>query len=102
LTVESLVEAGKEMARNPCARIAAHIQNAEIDGRRVELQILEFPEFCLNGVLISSDTLGNPFLRFLLENIAILDTDQLGINLMNRGRKKEAKDFDLWMRNRRS
>jgi len=101
-TVGSLGEAWKEMGRNPCARIAAHIQNAQIDRRKVELQLLDFEEFCLNRVLISSGTLGNPFVRYLLENIAILDTDRQGINLMSRGRMKEAKDFDHWMQKQKN
>ncbi|MGC2299177.1 MAG: hypothetical protein WA476_10270 [Acidobacteriaceae bacterium] len=101
-TVDSFGEAWKEMARDPCARIAAHIQTAETDRRRVELQLLDFEEFCLNGILISSEELGNPFVRCLLEDIAILDTDRQGINLMNSGRRKEAKDFDRWMEGRRN
>ena len=101
-TVSSLGEARKEMERNPCARIAAHIQNAEADRRRVKLQLLGFEEFCLNGIVISSEELGNPFVRCLLENIAILDTDRPGINLMNSGRRKEAKDFGRLIEGRRN
>jgi hypothetical protein len=101
-TVDTLAEAWKEMARNPCVRIAAAIQNAAIDRRKVELQLLDFEEFSLNGVPISPESFGSPFVRCLVENIAILDTDRLGIHLMNQGRTREAKDFSLWMEARRN
>jgi hypothetical protein len=93
MNAQSLEVAWKEMARNPCVRIAAAIRNAEFDKNKVEVQLLTFEEFTLNGVEISTETLGNPYVRRLVENLAILSSDGPGVHIMNRGRDIAAKEF---------
>jgi len=101
-TIDTLGEAWKEMEGNSCVRIAARIQNAERAGTGVELQLLSFEEFYFNGVLISPDSLGSPFVRCLVENLAILDTDRPGVHLMNQGRRLEVKVFGALLERERA
>ncbi len=63
MTRGSLDRAMRALNRDSKVRVAAAIQNAEIDGVKVELQLLDFPEFSFNNVGISRDSLSNPFHR---------------------------------------
>ena len=93
MNVQDLDAAWKNMQRDPCVRIAAALQNASIDKGKVKLQLLKFEESWINGVEVSPEKIGNPFVRRLLENLAILSSDGIGIHLMNQGRSVEAKSF---------
>jgi hypothetical protein len=84
----------KELRRDPCARVAVAIRRAESSHDRVELQLLGFDDFVLNGSLISVTTsLDNPFTRRMVENLAILSSDRIGVLIMNRGVSLMAKEF---------
>jgi hypothetical protein len=52
-TVESLERAIKLLHSESTTRVGAAIQNAEIDGIKVELQLIDFAEFSFNKVDIS-------------------------------------------------
>jgi hypothetical protein len=92
-TVERLENAIKNLHRHSKVRVAAGIVNAEIDGTMVELQLIDFEEFGFNRVVISPNTLSDPFHRKVIENLAILDASSSGIRLLNRGRDAAAKSF---------
>ena len=83
----------KEMKRNPCVGVAAAIRNAELGGGRVELQLLRFEEFAINGFRFSGGSLDNTFARRLMENLAILTSDDPGVQIMNEGGSVAAKVF---------
>jgi hypothetical protein len=82
-------------------RVGAAIQNAETDGIKVELQLIDFAEFSFNRVDISPSSLTNPFHRKAMENLAILDSDVSGLRPLNRGRDTAAKVFEKLCKDRR-
>jgi hypothetical protein len=92
-TVESLERAIKRLNKDSKTRVAAKIQNAETDGIKVELQLIDFAEFSFNRIDISPSSLTNPFHRKAMENLAILDSDVSGLRILNRGRDTAAKEF---------
>jgi hypothetical protein len=69
------------------------MQNAEWDGTRIELQSVDFDEFGFNRVSISPENCSGPFQRRAVENLAILDSEAAGINILNSGRDVNAKWF---------
>jgi hypothetical protein len=91
LALPDLELADKELQNDSEVRVGAAIQNAEIDREHVELQVVDFDEFGFNKSLISQEGLSNPFVRRLIENLAILDADESGFNMLNNGRDVDAK-----------
>jgi len=86
-----LVDDLKEMESDPCVRIAAHLQNAELDGSKVELQFLEFAEFWIDRIQLTPAKMNDLFFRRLIENLAILSTDGPNVTLLNRCRNPRIK-----------
>jgi hypothetical protein len=97
-TVESLERAIKRLNSDSKTRVGAALQNAEVDGSKVDLQLLNFSEFVFNKVEISSSSLTDPFHRKAMENLAILDARISGLNVLNRGRDSNAKWFGNQLR----
>jgi hypothetical protein len=95
---EDLERAWKELQTYPEVRVGAMIQNSEVEGTRVELQLIDFDEFGFNNVLISQENLSNPFQRMAIENLAVLDSEASGINIMNSGRDVNAKWFSNFLK----
>jgi hypothetical protein len=101
-TVEGLERAIKRLHSDSKTRVGAAIKNAEIDGVKVELQLIDFAEFSFNRVDISPSSLTNPFHRKAMESLAILDSEYVsGFNRLNRGRDTRAKDFQALLKDRR-
>jgi len=94
-SVEDLERAWKELESDAEVRVAAKIQNSELDGKIVELQTIDFDEFSFNQVHISTENLTSPFQRKAIENLAVLNSDAQGIHIMNSGRDVDAK----WLSN---
>jgi hypothetical protein len=98
-TVEDLESAIRRLHSDSKTRVGAAIQNAEIGGVKVELQLIEFAEFSFNRVDISPSSLTNPFHRKAMENLAILDSEYVsGFNRLNRGRDTEAKALSYFLK----
>jgi hypothetical protein len=97
-TGENLERAWKELQTYPEVRVGAMIQNSEAEKSRVELQLIDFEEFGFNKVLISQESLSNPFQRMAIENLAVLDSEASGINIMNSGRDVNAKWFSNFLK----
>jgi hypothetical protein len=92
-TLQILEKAWKELQSDAEVRVAAKIQNAELDGIRIELQTIDFDEFVFNRVSISPDSCSNPFQRKAVESLAVLDSEAVGMNMLNSGRDVNAKWF---------
>jgi len=61
---------------------------ASEEGAEISLEVLGFEPFVLNMCVINEDKLGNPYVRRLLENMAILSEVTLGSKLLNRSRTR--------------
>ena len=95
-TRHTLEEAFRSLRRNPNVRVRSAILNWMAGGHRVELQFLEFESFRLNRVLVTQDRLSNPFVRRLVENVAVLETEKDGYRIMNSGRDIQSKAWTKW------
>jgi hypothetical protein len=100
-TVKCLERAIKQLHSDSKTRVAAAIQNAELDAIKIELQLIDFAEFSFNKVDISATSLTNPFQRKAMENLAILDSELSGFRTLNRGRDTAAKRFEELLKHRR-
>jgi len=56
-------------------------------GVQITLELLEFEPFVVNGYEVTMERLRNPYLRKLVENIAIVTEAQLGSIVLNAGRE---------------
>jgi hypothetical protein len=90
-TPADMERACKELQNDSKVRIGAAIQNAELDGDRIDLQVIDFDEFYFNEVSISLEGLSSPFLRRMIENLAILTSETSGFHMLNNGRDVHAK-----------
>ena len=97
-TLEDLEQAWKELQSDAEVRVAARIQNSELDGTHIELQMIDFDEFGFNRVPISLENCSSPFQRKAIENLAVLDSEAAGINILNSGRDVNAKWFSNLLR----
>jgi hypothetical protein len=92
-TLEQLGKTVKELKSHSTTRVGALIQNAEQDGSKVELQLIDFAEFSFNGTEISPSSLSDPFRRKAMENLAIVVAESSPLRVLNRGINEEAKFF---------
>lgn len=97
-TPEQLGKIVKELKSYSTTRVGALIQNAERDGSKVELQLIDFPEFSFNGTEISLSLLSYPFRRKAMENLAIVDAESSPLRVLNSGINEEARFFLCKMR----
>ena len=95
-SLQSLNDACRNLDRDPNVRVRSMIFNWMLGGHRVELQFLDFESFHLNRVFITQGKLSNPFVRGLVENIAVLDTETEGYYILNRGRDTQVKQWTKW------
>jgi hypothetical protein len=91
LTLADMERAWRELQTGAEVRVAAAIQNAELDGTLVELQLIDFDGFGFNRIFISPEGLSSPFQRRAVENLAILDSEASGFRMMNNGMDLNAK-----------
>ena len=90
-TRERLEEAAKKQNSYSPIRVGALIQLAEQEGSKVELQLIDFPEFSFNRTEIALSSLSYPFRRLAMENLAILDAESSPLRVLNRGTNEDAK-----------
>jgi hypothetical protein len=99
-TLEGLRRAAERVQSESEVRVGSLIQIAEQNRTKVELQLIDFPEFVFNRVEISPSSLTDPFHRRAMENLAILDARVSGVTPLNRGRTTEAKVFQGLLKHR--
>lgn len=71
-------------AKDQLNRIRERFEDTEAAGGTIELQLLRFARFSLNGIDISQESLSYAPLRHILENLAIFQAHREGMVLLNR------------------
>jgi hypothetical protein len=90
-TLEGLAQKAKKLQSHSTIRVGSLIQLADQEDSKVELQLIDFPEFSFNRSEITLNSLSDPFRRLAMENLAILDAESLPFRVLNRGTNENAK-----------
>jgi hypothetical protein len=70
-------------SRSQSHRVAQRLKDAIDEGLSVQLQVLKFDGFQIQGHRIDQPSLSDPFRRKLMENIALLLQDRIECELIN-------------------
>ncbi len=68
-------------------RLGRLFRSLLVPGAQITLELLEFEAFIVNGYKVTMERLRNPYLRKLLEDIAIVTEARLGSIVLNAGRE---------------
>ena len=71
----------------PTLRLNRLFQKLLAEGAEITLEILDFERFVINDYEVSMERLRNPYLRKLVESVAILTEARLGSVVLNWGRE---------------
>ena len=66
-------------------RLNAHVRDLLIQGLRLEYQVMEFDPFQINDVIINDESLGDPYVRRLIEALAISELRLSKCRILNLG-----------------